>query len=298
MNILVTGATGFIGNHVVKELLKSQFNVYCLVRSSSSVGTLEKEGAKVVCREDIDLVQFLKENEIEGIIHLASLFLSAHKSEDIAPLVNSNILFGLELLEASSKSSVKWFLNTGTFWQHYNDAAYSPVNLYAATKQAFEDLMKYYTETNQIMGVTLKLSDSYGPGDTRKKIFKLFHEMAESGSSLDMSAGEQKISINYIDDIVSAFIKLTNLLISESPLVKNGEDFNVTSSEVMSLKNIAKLFEEVCGKKLNINWGLREYREREVMIPWTDQKVVPGWEQKFSLKEGIKEYLKGESFDS
>ena len=53
--------------------------------------------------------------------------------------------------------------------------------------------------------------------------------------------------------------------------------FGVSSNERMSLKELATLFEEATGNILNIKWGGRPYREREVMVPWENAEPVPGW---------------------
>lgn len=59
----------------------------------------------------------------------------------------------------------------------------------------------------------------------------------------------------------------------------------------MNLKDMSKVFEEVTNTSLNIHWGARAYREREVMIPWETGDIVPGWVQKYSLKDAIKKTL-------
>lgn len=70
------------------------------------------------------------------------------------------------MLEACKKAETKWFLNTGTIWQNYNVSdksdEYNPVDLYAASKQAFITMAKYYTETSKLRFCTLKLCDTYG----------------------------------------------------------------------------------------------------------------------------------------
>ena len=162
-----------------------------------------------------DLIFFMQHEKFDGIIHLASLFLAGHKPEDIKGLVESNVLFGTQLLEASVKSEVPWFINTGTFWQHYKNKKYSPVNLYAATKQAFEDIAEYYIETSPINFVTIKLSDTFGPDDTRSKVFNLWSKISRTNETLDMSPGGQIIEINYVENIVDGYMKMTELLSSK-----------------------------------------------------------------------------------
>ena len=128
---------------------------------------------------------------------------------------------------------------------------------------------------------------TYGPNDTRKKIFKLFKDNAESGEILKMSPGEQKLDILFISDIISGFKHLTELLASQEDLE---EEYVLSSGQQRSLKEIASEFERVSGMKLNIEWGGRPYRDREVMIPWKG-KVLPMWEAHVELEEGIKLFL-------
>lgn len=288
MNILVTGATGFIGTNLTRELRK-QHNLFILGQFEGDPEKLDLPG--YIMTDDIPaLANYISENKIEGIIHLASLYLTVHTPEQVKDLVSSNVFFGTAVLEAASLAGgVKWFLNTGSIWQNYNvkDNGYNPVNLYAATKQAFVDMAKYYSDVFGIRFCTLKLCDTYGPNDTRRKIFKLFKDCAESGEVLKMSPGEQLIDLLFITDIVRGFTHLAELLASDTELK---EEYVLSSGEQVPLKQLALMFEEVSGMHLNIEWGGRPYRDREVMIPWKGE-IVPGWKADIKVKEGIKLFL-------
>ena len=287
MNILITGATGFIGQNLIKSL-RLKHNIYALIRPTTDITKLDGIYTYEFNDDVDDLSSYMLDNEIEGVIHLASLYIAEHKSGQIKDLILSNVYFGTALLEASAKANIKWFLNTGTIWQNYNIAPeikkYSPVNLYAATKQSFIDLAKYYTETTNIKFCTLKLCDTYGPGDTRRKIFNLFKQIAESGESLDMSPGEQKLDIIYIDDVISGFIHLVEML--HDGTINLDDEYVLTSGQQHTLKELADIFSKTKGKTLHINWGRREYRKREVMKPWKGVKLI-GWKSCVQLDEGI-----------
>jgi len=293
MKILITGITGFIGSHLAEHLLSnSTYKLYAIIRRKSNISYLDKRITFFEYDSDVEkLISFFKNEKFDGIVHLASLFLATHHSLDIKTMLNSNIEFGTELLEASKITNVKWFINTGTFWQHYQNEDYNPVNLYAATKEAFQNIAKYYMETSNLVFVTIKLCDSFGEGDTRSKIFNLWEKIAKSEETLEMSMGEQIIDISYIEDIVRAYAILIEHLNSNNFREFRNKTFAVKSNETMSLKELSKLFEEVTSKKLNIVWGGREYREREVMIPWTKGDIVPGWKQTYTLKSAIKKTI-------
>jgi nucleoside-diphosphate-sugar epimerase len=195
------------------------------------------------------------------------------------------------MLDSAFRTNVSWFINPGTFWQHYRNKEYSPVNLYAATKQAFESVARYYMEISAINFVTLKLNDTYGPNDTRPKIFNLWKKIAETGASLEMSPGEQYMDIVHIDDVVDAYVRMMELLQEDNKKKFNGRVFAVSSGDLIKLKDLAVVFEKVTGKKLNILWGKKPYRKREVMAPWNKGEIVPGWKPKVSIEEGIASLL-------
>lgn len=269
MKLIITGANGFIGKHLCKRLQNEGWDFACLIRSNSprtfflenGISTIETDGAGT------SLVEIFKKEGATGIVHLASHFVAEHQEKDLGPLVLSNVLFGTEVLDASVKASVKWFLNTGTFWQHYNGSAYDPVNLYAATKQALEDIGRYYANTHGLRFCTLKLCDTYGPNDTRNKIFNLWETIAKSGETLDMSPGDQLIDIVHVDWVVEAYMRLISALNVGSINSENCESYYVSSNQRISLKDLAREYERTNGVKLNINWGGRSYRKREVMVP-------------------------------
>lgn len=287
MKIFLTGATGFIGKHLVEKMKHENqitINLYGNETSpfSSDVSTYKIDEANI--NKDIE---YFKYECFDGIIHLASLYLNVHEPVQATRLIDSNVRFSTHVIECAVRANVSWFINTGTYWQHYNNSNYNPVNLYAASKQAFECISRYYVETNLIRFNTLKLSDTFGPNDTRPKIFNIWERIAHSGETLEMSGGEQLIDISYIDDVISAFYLLAEHLQNKNPQIQNGQYFAVKAEKRYSLKELALLFEEVTGLKLNIKWGARPYKEREVMHPWENGISVPGWNPSKTISEGI-----------
>lgn len=285
MNILVTGATGFIGMNLLKALNK-KYTVHALVRPSTDLSKVGTERLFVFDDNISELSSYLRANNISGIVHLASLYIAQHQSGQIKDLVLSNIYLGSAILEAAVDANIKWFLNTGTIWQNYipDSKEYCPVNLYAATKQAFIDMAKYYTEISALRFCTLKLCDTYGDNDPRPKILSLFKRIAETGETLDMSPGEQLIDLVYIDDVIKAFEVLMSILDNEEE-IKN--EYILTSSNYLSLRELVVIYEKSTGIKLNISWGARGYRPREVMQPWRAGTVLPNWSVKMQLKDWL-----------
>jgi len=234
-----------------------------------------------------DMIRIVGESRPDVVFHLASLYLSQHSPEQVEPLVRSNILFGLQLLEGMARNGVRRIVNAGTGWQHYEGREYSPVNLYAATKQAFEDLAAYYVDSGRVEAVTLLLFDTYGPDDPRPKIFRLLLDASASDKSLAMSPGDQLIDLVHVDDAASAFRSAGERLLEGS--VHGHERYAVSSGNPISLRNLVEKIVRAAGLNVEIIWGGRPHREREVMVPWDKGSPVPGWKAEISLDEGLRE---------
>ncbi|MEZ7821098.1 MAG: NAD(P)-dependent oxidoreductase, partial [Patescibacteria group bacterium] len=136
--------------------------------------------------------------------------------------------------------------------------------------------------------VTLKICDTYGKDDTRPKIMALFKRISETEETLAMSPGDQLLDILYINDVISGFIQLILLLDSNE---LSNDEYILRAEKRYSLKELASIFSHINNKDLNIVWGGRPYREREVMIPWAKGILVPGWKPAIDIETGIKQFL-------
>lgn len=289
MKILLTGATGFIGRHLAAALVAQGHTVAVVVRPQSKLDALQVliPGIQVYVYDTshTSLVRALNGSQAELVIHIASLFLAQHQPQDVARMVESNLNFPLQLLEAMRELGVRLFINTGTSWQHYQNEVYNPVNLYAASKQAFEALLAYYVQAHDFKVITLKLFDTYGPGDTRRKLFSLLREAARSGETLRMSPGYQPLDLVYIDDVLEAYLLAIARLLVLAPAVS--ESYAVSNSVRLSLQELVQTYSEVVGLPVKISWGGLPYRPREVLELWSAYKQLPCWQARVLLADGI-----------
>lgn len=289
---ILTGATGFVGSNLCRKLLDQNWHVSIITRKSSNLLNLEdlKDNVSIYEHNNIlDLINFFKKENADVVFHLASLFISEHDYTQIDALVESNLRFGLHILEAMKESGTNLMINTGTSWQHYHTDEYNPVNLYAATKEAYEKLIQYYIEAEGLRVITLKLFDTYGETDKRPKLINLLCQYAYQQNELRVSPGEQTIDLVHVDDVTNAFIKAYDHLSGNKNLKYNV--YSVGTGKSISLKKLISLFEDLTGERLNIIWGGRQYRKREVMELWRDCEGVPNWRPKILLEEGIKKIV-------
>jgi Nucleoside-diphosphate-sugar epimerases len=286
--VLLTGATGFVGQHLARHMLAEGWQVHAVARPSSAAERRTSLATVQWHLHDGDtsgLIAIMAAIRPQVVIHLAARFIAEHTSDDVDELIRSNILFGTQLLEAMAANEIRHLINTGTSWQHYNNEAYNPVCLYAATKQAFESLARYYVEVRRITVTNLVLTDTYGPDDPRKKLFWALRDSAHTGRELSMSPGEQFIDLVYIDDVVKAYMMAVDRMLGGSG--SGMEYFGVSSGCAMPLRDLVAKYAQVTGLTPNVKWGGRPYRGREMFRPWSGVAGLPGWAAAVPLEEGL-----------
>lgn len=289
---IVTGATGYIGSHVVKHMLDYGWRVGIIVRQSSKLDLLEDVVELVdVCRYDgkiESLIDFMSRFCPDVVIHLAAAVITNPKPSDVKMLIRSNLEFGSELLEAMSQSGVKAMVNTGTFWQNYNSSDYNPVDFYAATKEAFEKIIQYYVDAHDFRVITLRLFDVYGEDDPRPKIWNQLRQHAKSGERLSLSAGDQFINLIHISDVCSAYYRACDILIETETACDSV--YEIRFEKMYKLKDIVDRFMSVTGYRVPLCWGGRPYRKREVMCPMYCGPVLPGWLPQVDMMAGFTKF--------
>lgn len=286
---LVTGAGGFIGAVLARRLLAEGWQVDLLARAGSAIPEDLARGGTVhrTDGQTAQIVTAVSAARPDVVFHLASLYLAEHQTADVERLIASNVLLTAQLAEAMTQvllPGTPRLVSTGTAWQHFRGSDYLPVNLYAATKQAGDDVLHYFTDARALSLIRLKLFDTYGAGDTRRKLVQLLVDAAASGERLGMSPGDQIIDISHVDDVVEAFVVAgTRLMTAAAPL---DEEYFV-SGERLRVRDLVPLVERATGRPLAVAFGERPYRAREVMDPVKPTEPLPGWKPRHALAHTI-----------
>ncbi len=269
MKVLLTGATGFIGGGLKAKLSQcKKYQVVCTKRGMSF--------------QDLD--ELMSAFSPDLVVHLASYFTAEHHQDDLYKVVDSNIFLGLNLLEAMKKNKVRKIITTGSVWQNWQGDKSVPTNLYAASKTSFDILAKYFVSAEKFHYINLQLADTYGPRDPRKKLVS-FLLRSPNHSELKLSPGDQWLILTHLDDVLAAIELAMNEIYDG---VYTGYNcFSVASSEMVKLKNLVSLIENIRGVKFDAKFGAKKYRDREVMIPQLLWPLLPNWKAQVSLKVGL-----------
>jgi len=281
--IFITGANGFLGSNLVKYFLDAGHEVIAAVRNGSVHENLLGLPCQII-KYDGSISSLQKYLDVNTtVIHTASFYVAEHKEEDVATLTTSNLQYGLNLLEAMRAGGSRKIVNIGTAWQGYQENERRPVNLYAATKQAFEDFVAYYCDAEGFSSISLRLNDTYGEKDERMKLIKLLINSGITQTTLNMSPGEQKINLSHISDVCNAI----DTAVKKLPVENRLEVYNLLNSDECSLKELVKIIEKELGFVIPVNFGNRNYRNREVMLPLNIKPFI-FFNPQVDLRDGIR----------
>ena len=152
IKILLTGATGFLGSHLLESFISQRFEVAVIKRSTSDVWRISHLLDKVAVYniDKTKLKVIFQEVRPEIIVHTACTY--GRREESIVDIINSNLIFGLDLLEESIRTNVKTFINTDSFLPRN-------INDYSLSKAQLTDWLK--KKSNQIQVVNFKIEHMY-----------------------------------------------------------------------------------------------------------------------------------------
>ena len=287
--VLITGITGYIGSHLARALL-SDFEVYGLVREPLRTEYIadfqDRLQLVTVDSSYASIENALQKIQPDLVYHLATYYTGTHGAEVTPALLASNIMFGGYLLEAMTACGCSALVYASTIMAHYSGEVYRPLNLYAATKRAFSDLLTYYTDADLMRAVTLVISDTYGPGDQRPKILNLLRNAAQKGESIALSDGGQDYDVVYIDDVVRAFCMAGEQLL-QKPEWRN-ETFQVCAAAPLTLRQtVEQMFEVNRLPMKTAVWGQRPTAPREIRQAIRLYSTLSGWKPQISLEDGL-----------
>ena len=295
--ILLTGGTGFIGSHLLEELLNLNKKVILLKRSFSNNWRINEflEDDNLILRntDEISLDDIFSQFNIEGIFHLATFSQRIHKSDAISKLIRTNIEFPTQLLENSINTNVKYFINTGSFFEY--ELNNSPIsenhklkafNLYGSTKIAFENILKFYCENYDLNCTTLKLFTPYGPKDDENKIIPYLIIKSLKKEDILIKSPNKTLDFIYVKDIVDSYIAVMNNISK----IHNYTSFNIGTGEGTSIKDVLDIIESELEKNKNI-----VYENVEDDQVWCSNEKIKNkikWAPKTKLNDGINNTIK------
>lgn len=218
MRIAVTGATGFIGTHLIEAALCRKIEVTAIKRSEQSNPSFELSREPYWINRALRDIHKTDIEDCSVVIHLASAGVSPKKC-DHDEMIRTNILDSVYLMEKANEYGIKKFMTIGTAHEYPVDYLYNneyssceevlrPRNFYGATKAASFILLKSVAEEIGIDFYYGRLFNAYGKGQWEGNFWPLLKKAADNDEDFCMSAGTQicdfikvETAVNHILDV-------------------------------------------------------------------------------------------------
>ncbi|MEI6125134.1 MAG: GDP-mannose 4,6-dehydratase [Pseudomonadota bacterium] len=295
--VLITGAAGFIGSHLVKRLLNEGAQLSVLFPAEINPWRLHNclPHVRVI---DVDLrnrsllQQALSAITPHIVFHLASVVDVTRSWDLLAVMVENNVLGTLNLLSALKDSGIEMFLNFGSSEEYgpamsplSEELREMPLSPYSFSKTAAVFLCQMATRIFDYPVINARLFPTYGPGQDRAMFIPSAISELLCKGSFTMSHGEQLREFNYVDDVVEAI-----LLVSQCGKLM-GDIVNIGNGNPVQIKTVMKIIEAHINGDTKVSLGGRPLRKGERESSWCDNrklKELTGWTNKVSLEEGLR----------
>ena len=302
--VLVTGADGFIGSHLVEMLLDRGYNVKALsyYNSFNYWGWLEdipQNKNLEIISGDIRDPHFCMEitKDIDIIFHLAALIAIPYSY--IAPdsYIDTNIKGTLNICQAAKQNNVKRIIHTSTS-EVYGTAQYVPIDEkhpkqpqspYSASKVGADAIaMSFYNA----FGLPITIArpfNTYGPRQSARAIIPtIISQIASGYEQIKVGDLSPTRDFNYVKDTCSGFISLLN---SEKTI---GKEINISSNYEISMRDTLELIKKIMNSNVEFVVDPQRLRPKnsEVFRLWGDNALIRSltdFEPQYSLEQGLKE---------
>ena len=280
MRILVTGAAGFIGFHLVSELLSQDYKVIGIDNLNNYYDPSLKEARLKKIKShpqfsnfnfqigDISDSQFVENlfssNDFDIVINLAAQAGVRYSLENPYSYVNSNLVGFVNILEGCRHSNVKHFVyasSSSVYGMNINqpfstnDRVDYPISLYAATKKSNELIAHTYSHLFKIPTTGLRFFTVYGPYGRPDMAYYKFTKCIFEDKKIDVyNNGNMERDFTYIEDICDGIIKTMKNIPKEEPNKYSSASppykiYNIGNNKPVSLKKFIEVIEKEIGKK-------------------------------------------------
>jgi CDP-paratose synthetase len=287
MTILMTGATGYLGSNILRQLVKDgKHKVIVLKRSFSNTFRINGDQEKIIFYniDEINIEKIFIDNKIDLILHCATDY--GRKSINPLQIIEANLILPVKLLEFGRKHETRCFINTDTILD-------KRINHYSLSKKQFRDWLWSYK--SDMVCINVELEHFYGSGDDKTKfVSHIVDSMIRNVEEINLTLGEQKRNFVYIDDVVGAFMTIINKVNCSR---KEFYEYQIGSDEAVSIREFVLLIKEVVGNdKTVLNFGALPYRENEVMECAVDVSKIKelGWSARQTIESGLRKMIKQE----
>ena len=306
--VLVTGSDGFIGSHLVEELLDQNFQIkaFCLYNSFNSWGWLDSIPQKKLNEIEIISSDVRDYNSVKKamkgcdvVIHLAALIAIPYSYDSPESYIETNIKGTLNVIQAAKELNIERVLITSTS-EVYGTAQYVPIDEkhpkqpqspYSASKIGADSIAESFYRSFETPISIVRPFNTYGPRQSARAIIPTIISQLLNGSD-QIKLGDLRPTRDfvYVKDTAKAFIEILKC----KELI--GHECNISSNSEVSMQNIVDQLIKLINPNAEIISDSNRIRpvKSEVFRLFGDNtkiKNYTNWNPEFNLEKGLKETI-------
>jgi NAD dependent epimerase/dehydratase len=301
--VLVTGAAGFIGSHLVERLVREghQVRAYVHYNARNDWGNLELAAPEV--KREIEVVTgdiadpFSVRHATRGVqvvYHLSSLIAIPYSYVAPQSYVQTNVQGAINVLQAAREEGVERVVHTSTS-ECYGTAQYVPIDEkhplqgqspYSASKVGADMLAESYWRSFELPVAIIRPFNTFGPRQSARAVIPTIISQALKGGTIKLGSLSPTRDMNYVDNTVDGF-----LAVASNPAAV-GQVINVGSGREISIGDLAKLIVQLVGSTSEVVEDTQRIRpansEVERLLCGNDKaRSLLGWAPRVGLEEGL-----------
>jgi UDP-glucose 4-epimerase len=302
--VLVTGADGFIGSHLVERLVAegARVRAFCVYNSRGSAGWLDDVDPAVRSALDIRLgdirdARFVERatEGIEVVFHLAALIAIPYSYTAVESFIDTNVRGTMHVLEAAGRAGVRRIIQTSTsevyvtpetlpITEMHPLRAQSP---YAASKVAADQLALAYHRSFGAPVVVLRPFNTFGPRQSERAVLPtMLRQLIAGRTEIKLGRLDPRRDLTYVGDTVDGFVRAATAAGIEGDTIQLGTG---------RAESIGELFEMACRvlgvtARAVVDPARLRPDASEVLVLRSDPshaREILGWEAKTSLEDGL-----------
>ena len=308
MNILVTGACGFIGSHLVEKLVKENHNVraFTFYNSRNSHGWLDNVDKKIL--KDLDLISgdirdydflYQQTKKIDVIIHLAALIGIPYSYHAVKSYIDTNVTGTYNVLNSAKINNVSKTTITSTS-EVYGTAQKVPIlenhplsaqSPYAASKIAADQLALSFYKSYGLSLTIMRPFNTFGPRQSARAIIPtIITQLLSRKEEINLGDLSPTRDFCYIQDTVNGFIEIEK---SENTI---GEEINISSQQEISIHDLSSKIINLINPNAKIIYDENRKRPNNSEVDrllGSNKKLkeLTQWKQQYDLISGLKETI-------
>ena len=295
--ILVTGGTGFIGAHLIRQLVALGVRVHVLVRPGANPWRLAEVQDRLTWHEadltdHASITSVAKQVRPAWIFHLAAMVDAARDPSLFPEMWRTNCVGTWNLLSACSPHQIERCVCLGSLEEYgsttppFDETQREiPVSPYGLTKCWSTHLAQWFYRVEGCPVVVLRAGVVYGPGQLCGALIPEVIRHCLEETPMALTPGEQRRDFTYVSDVIDAAVHA-----AYAPNVA-GEIINVGTGIGRAVRTVAVQIRSLMGSKTPLHFGQRAYRSHEIMNATArieKAQHLLGWSVSVSLDEGLR----------